>query len=379
MDKVPVTVLAGFLGAGKTTLLNYILGEQHGYRIAVIENEFGEELGMEATLLVADEAGATVQPQKKLAEFVELPNGCICCSIKDDFLAAMEALVAKRDRFDYVIVETTGLADPSSIASTFWVDDGLGIDMTLDAIVTVVDAKHLERHFQADSLKGGKANEAAMQLAFADRILLNKCDLITPQESDALVGVIRSVNQLAPLRRCERCEVDLAWLLNVRAFDPTKARELDAALRPLFEADGRDKMGVAALAERPGGFASSTRLDARRHDRSVCTVAVQENSALDPGAVERWLAELLWDQGEPEPAFGASAPTEFFRVKGVLSVFEDDRQWVVQGVHETFEVVESSHTWAAGAVRSSRLVAIGRNLDMEVLQTGLSSCVKSTK
>ena len=153
---MPVTVLTGFLGAGKTTLLNYILTGEHGYRIAVIENEFGEELGMEATLMVADKDGKTVQPQKALAEFVELPNGCICCSMKTDFLAAMEALVSKRDRFDYVLVETTGLADPSSIASTFWVDDGMEIDMMLDAIVTVIDAKHLERH-----LSTGDTTEAS--------------------------------------------------------------------------------------------------------------------------------------------------------------------------------------------------------------------------
>lgn len=172
-----MTVLTGFLGAGKTTLLNYILTAEHGYRIAVIENEFGEELGMEATLMVANADGETVQPQKRLAEFVELPNGCICCSIKcanclpmplalaalsdpartmdrTDFLAAMEALVAKRERFDYVLVETTGLADPSSIASTFWVDDGMEIDMTLDAIVTVIDAKHLDRHLSTVETPG---------------------------------------------------------------------------------------------------------------------------------------------------------------------------------------------------------------------------------
>lgn len=198
--KIPVTILTGFLGSGKTTLLNRILKENHGKKIAVIENEFGE-VGVDNELVIgADE------------EIFEMNNGCICCTVRGDLIRILGQLMRRKDRFDHIIVETTGLANPAPVAQTFWVDEELKEQMSLDAIVTVVDAKHVWQHIDTSS-------ECQEQIAFADVILLNKTDLVSPQELDTLEKKIKSMNIQAKVYRSKDAEIEMDMILNVQAFD----------------------------------------------------------------------------------------------------------------------------------------------------------------
>ena len=199
-SRIPVTVITGFLGAGKTTLLNNILTQHHGKRIAVIENEFGE-IGIDNALVIgADE------------EIFEMNNGCICCTVRGDLIRILNNLMKRRDRFDYILVETPGMADPGPVAQTFFVDEEIKENFRLDGIVTVIDARHVAQHL-------GDSEECQSQIAFADTILLNKTDLVTPEDLDALETRIRAMNHVAKLHRCQRAELPIEQILNIRAFD----------------------------------------------------------------------------------------------------------------------------------------------------------------
>jgi G3E family GTPase len=206
MSKIPVTVLTGFLGSGKTTLLNRILTEQHGKRIAVIENEFGE-IGIDQALVInADE------------EVFEMNNGCICCTVRGDLIRILAGLMKRRDKFDHVLVETTGMADPSPVAQTFFVDDEIGGNFALDGIVTLVDAKHVALHIE-------DSNECKEQIAFADVLVLNKTDLVTPAELDAVETRIRSMNAMATIKRSVQAAIPIPEVLDVGGFDLDRALE----------------------------------------------------------------------------------------------------------------------------------------------------------
>ena len=207
-DRVPVTVLTGFLGSGKTTLLNRILSEQHGKRIAVIENEFGE-VGVDHQIVIGAEE-----------EIFETANGCICCTVRGDLIRILGQLVKRRDKFDYVIVETTGLADPGPVAQTFFIDDDLREHFQLDAIITLVDAKHAERHLE-------EVRAASEQIAFADLVLLNKTDLVSEQDLARVERRIRAINRTAKLFRTQAATVPIDSVLNVGAFDLDRALAVD--------------------------------------------------------------------------------------------------------------------------------------------------------
>jgi G3E family GTPase len=206
--KLPVTVLTGFLGSGKTTLLNRILTENHGLRIAVIENEFGE-VGIDHELVInADE------------EIFEMNNGCICCTVRGDLIRIIGSLMKRRDQFDHILIETTGLADPGPVIQTFFVDDEMKDKLVLNAIVTLVDARHLPLHLDS-------SEEAVKQLAFADSILLNKTDLVTPAELDALEARIKAINGVAKLQRCHNATVPIASVLDIGGFNLDRAIGID--------------------------------------------------------------------------------------------------------------------------------------------------------
>ena len=208
-SRVPVTVLTGFLGSGKTTLLNRILTENHGKRIAVIENEFGE-IGIDHELVISSEE-----------EIFEMNNGCICCTVRGDLIRILGNLMKRRDKFDYIMIETTGLADPGPVAQTFFMDDEVQRQLALDGVVTLIDAKHILQHID-------ESDEAQEQIAFADVILLNKCDLVSTAELAALESRIRAMNGAAKIYRTENAQIEMERVLNVGGFDLNRALELDA-------------------------------------------------------------------------------------------------------------------------------------------------------
>ncbi|MEV7026629.1 GTP-binding protein [Kitasatospora sp. NPDC093558] len=321
--RVPVTVLTGFLGSGKTTLLNRILTEQHGLRIAVIENEFGEVGVDDALVLDAEE------------EIFEMNNGCICCTVRGDLIRILGALMRRRERFDRIVIETTGLADPAPVAQTFFMDDEISSQLRLDAIVTLVDAAHVLEHL-TEVKPQGIENEAVEQIAFADRIVLNKTDLATPEQIAEVTSHIRAINALVEIIPAQQAKVDLERVLDVHAFDLDRVLEGDPA------------------------FLTETE---HQHDTTVTSVGIDLKGELDEERLNSWLGQLLRTQG-----------ADIFRSKGILAIEGEDRQYIFQGVHMLLEG-ENGREWRPDETRRNKLVFIGRNLDRDALNAGFTSCL----
>ncbi|RLN45035.1 hypothetical protein BBJ28_00014643 [Nothophytophthora sp. Chile5] len=363
---IPVTILSGFLGAGKTTLLKYILTAQHGKRIAVIENEFGEEIGVES--LVAKDGG----DGEVFDDFYELSNGCVCCSVRDDLVNTLEKLLERRDRFDYILVETTGMADPGKVASIFWVDAELEGRIYLDGIVTLVDAPRLDFHLDHPDTQ----REAAAQLAYADRILLNKGDLV-PDKADrtTIEQRVSSVNGMASVRWTERARVELDDILHIKSFTTSRAAEVEQELHELLHHDGHESC------------------DEEHHNHATHTGGMQttcvtiRRGSLDLEKLERHLGELLWEQ--EENGAGTESGTDvlnrqkLFRVKGVVAIVNEPNKFILQAVHELFEVYPSEERWAVDELsndggeeaRCTQVVFIGLHLRKDELVAGLQGCV----
>ncbi|XP_044488058.1 COBW domain-containing protein 1 [Mangifera indica] len=339
---VGVTVITGFLGAGKSTLVNYILNVQHGKRIAVILNEFGEEIGVERAMINDGESGAVVE------EWVELANGCICCTVKHSLVQALEQLVEMKERLDHILLETTGLANPASLASILWLDDQLESSIRLDSIVTVVDAKNLL--FQINKYREVSSfPEAIHQIAFADVIILNKIDLVSPEASedalDKLEKEIHEINSLAHIIRSARCQVDLSKILNCRAYDATHVTHLQALLEEHQSVPSSDL-----------------------HDSGVRTLCICEQQAVDLDKVRLWLEEILWDK-----KYGM----DVYRCKGVLNIQKSDQLHILQAVREIYEVVPA-RKWRTDENRTNKIVFIGHYLSKDVLTNSFRTCVLST-
>ncbi|CAL9355162.1 CobW family GTP-binding protein [Streptomyces albus] len=325
--KIPVTVLTGFLGAGKTTLVNHILTAQHGRRIAVIENEFGDIPVDNALVISSDE------------EIFEMANGCcLCCTARSDLIDILRRL-RTRDRLDRVLIETSGMADPNPIAQTFFVDDEVAAHYALDAVVTLVDARHAGVHldaYEAGLGHAGPAHQVVDQIAFADRIVVNKTDLVTPEETEALTGRLRRINATAGISTSRHAAVDLDTVLGVAAFDLARASTADR--RWLEEDSGH------------------------WHDPDITSVSVELAGDLDRTALEEWLARL-----------GVARGPDLYRIKGILALAGEDRRCVLQGLHRLHEL-SGGAPWQRGEPRRSRLVLIGRGLDRAELEAGLRAC-----
>ena len=347
-DKLPVTVLTGYLGAGKTTLLNRILSEPHGKKYAVIVNEFGE-IGIDNDLVVgADE------------EVFEMNNGCICCTVRGDLVRILDGLMRRKGKFDAVIVETTGLADPAPVAQTFFIDENIGRKTRLDAVVTVADAKWLN-----DRLKD--APEAKNQIAFADVILINKTDLVSTEQLSEVEARIRGINPYAKVHRTERAQIPLNEVLGRNAFDLDRILDIE----PEFLADDHDGHDHhhghghdhhhdhghdPENAHRHGGLK-------HYHDEDMQSISLKSDKPLNPDKFFPWVQNLVQTEGP-----------NILRCKGILSLKDDEDRFVFQGVHM---ILDGNHQrpWGKDEKRDSRIVFIGRNLPEEKIRQGFASCI----
>ncbi len=358
-DKIPVTVLTGYLGAGKTTLLNRILTGDHGKRYAVIVNEFGE-IGIDNDLVVgADE------------DVFEMNNGCVCCTVRGDLIRVVAGLM-KRQRpgkpaFDAIIVETTGLADPGPVAQTFFVDEDVKAKTQLDSVTALVDAKHVMARLD-------DSKEAREQVAFADRIILNKVDLVTEDELVAVEARLRRLNPLAPITRATRADVPLDQVLGLGGFD--LGRILD--INPEFanpahgeaghvhdEHCGHDHHDHDHGHEGHGhdhGHDHALGARGHAHEDDIKGISLSLERPMDGAKFTAWLDRLLGEQGQ-----------NILRAKGIIDVHGEDRRLVFQAVHMILEG-DLQKPWGANERRWSRAVFIGRDLDEAALKAGFEAC-----
>jgi G3E family GTPase len=311
-QRVPVTILTGFLGAGKTTLLNRILTAEHGRRVAVIVNEFGE-VGIDHHLLISSDQ-----------EIVEMSNGCICCTVRGDLLRSLFQLLEHKSKFDTLMIETTGLADPAPVVQTFFIDERIKAEFQLNGVVAVVDSKHIFQQI-------GHSVEAKEQIAFADMVLLNKIDLINPEDLPELEYKIRNLNGAARICQTRNSDVEIGMVLDLRSLAlETKAQDHDPD---------------------------------HRHTEGISTVAITAPGDLDGLKLSQWFRELLAEFGQ-----------NIMRMKGILNLRKDPDQFVFQGVHLLFEG-RPGRAWAEEEERLNRLVFIGRDLDKEKITQGFLSCI----
>ncbi len=349
-DKIPVTVLTGYLGAGKTTLLNRILSEPHGKKYAVIVNEFGE-IGIDNDLVVGVDE-----------EVFEMNNGCICCTVRGDLVRILDGLMRRKGKFDAVIVETTGLADPAPVAQTFFVDENVGRKTRLDAVVTVADAKWLSERLK-------DAPEAKNQIAFADVILLNKTDLVSADELREVEGRIRAINPYAKLHRTERAQIPLAEVLDRKAFDLDRILDIEPEF--LETEDDHDHHHGHGHDHHDHDHGHHHHNDHKHrhgglkhyHDEDMQSVSLKSDKPLDPDKFFPWVQNLVQTEGP-----------NILRCKGILAFKNDDERFVFQGVHM---ILDGDHQrpWAKDEKRDSRIVFIGRNLPEEKIRQGFESCI----
>jgi len=330
-EKIPVTVLTGYLGAGKTTLLNRILSEPHGRKYAVIVNEFGE-IGIDNELVVgADE------------EVFEMNNGCICCTVRGDLIRIIEGLMKRKGKFDAIVVETTGLADPAPVAQTFFVDEDVRASARLDAVVTIADAKWLAARLR-------DAPEAKNQIAFADVIVVNKTDLVTPAELREVEARIRAINPYARLHRAQNCDVAIAEVLERRAFDLDRILNIEPEFLTIDDHDDHDHDDRALHGLK------------HYHDEDMQSIGARLEGDVDPDKFMPWINRLTQERGP-----------SILRCKGIVAFKGDPKRFVFQGVHMMLDG-EPQRDWKPDEKRESKVVFIGRDLDEDEIRRGFLAC-----
>ncbi|KAF2785682.1 cobW-domain-containing protein [Melanomma pulvis-pyrius CBS 109.77] len=362
VEKVPITIITGYLGAGKTTLLNYILTEQHGKKIAVILNEFGDTIDIEKQLTVSDADSTEAKP----IPFVPLANGCICCSVKDVGVAAIENLMEQRGGFDYILLETTGLADPGNIAPLFWLDDGLGSSIFLDGIVTLVDAKNVlksldEGYGDENATKdvgtehdhdehGPLLTTAHLQISHADVILINKVDLVSEQELSVVVERIRSINGLARIETTTKSQVPQLedFILDLHAYDEVTEADLK------FSSKGHSHIDPTI---------------------STSTITFPSITSSQIPKFDEFLRTMLWE--DTLPGNVTHARFEIHRLKGRISVV-DGKVLLIQGVRNVYDMNEAKGKGGESGQEEAKLVLIGRGVDQPAFRESLIATLASS-
>ncbi|XP_010539521.1 PREDICTED: COBW domain-containing protein 1 [Tarenaya hassleriana] len=363
-NRIPATIITGFLGSGKTTLLNHILTAEHGKRIAVIENEFGE-VDIDGSLVAAKAAGAE--------DIIMLNNGCLCCTVRGDLVRMISELVkTKKGNFDHIVIETTGLANPAPIIQTFYAEDEIFNDVKLDGVVTLVDAKHARLHLDEVKPKG-VVNEAVEQIAYADRIIVNKTDLVGEPEITSVVQRIKTINGMAHMKRTKFGKVDLDYVLGIGGFDLERIESTvnedekeDHECHDHHHHHDHDHKHDHQHHHEHGhehDHHNDHHSHDHTHDPGVSSVSLVCEGSLDLEKANMWLGTLLLDRSE-----------DIYRMKGLLSVHGMDERFVFQGVHDIFQG-SPDRLWGQDEPRINKIVFIGKNLNREELDNGFKACL----
>ena len=413
LSEVPVTILSGFLGAGKSTLVKYILtSPDHRKRIAVIENEYAgisrsekaalfgssahvEQESLAVESMIVQDVGE--ESKSKISDLIELPNGCICCTVKDNMVEALETLLEKKGSdIDYILIEASGMANPGPIASVFWLDEALESRLRLDGIVTMVDSKNIIKQLEETRLGfNGGGGEAEQQIAFADRIIVNKSDLVNEIEMEDVLAAIQSINPHSQLIKTSHSKIsDLSWILDTKCFDSDKTKATIESNIPETWMTPIDSIFCLPCDE----DTSRPPTENHFHTNSISTVVLVCRGSAYLKLVDSWLAEILWPNQDEQKVSNSINHSEsncfsIFRIKGILSVAYssetrepaivgasdrlDDRRYIVQAVNDLWEIHPASSTlnWTSSEERCCKIVLIGRNLDQAELEKGFKACM----
>jgi G3E family GTPase len=378
--RVPVTIISGFLGAGKTSLLRHVLTVMHGKRIAVIENEFADEIGIESLILKNGLAGPTADG------FYELQNGCLCCTTKDDLVIVLEKLIkrSKEQRFDAVLIETSGMANPGPVAATFWSDTGdLDAQLELDGIVTIVDAVNILKQLGTrTSISSGGKYEAEKQIGCADVILLNKTDLVSYEEIKKVEEILQGMNSAARIIHCQHSMVNLDLIMRLRAFDVTKwTSSMDNTILEKMNTE-KQLSSIQSFTCDQKEYPSHKHSESCIHDTSICTIVIRRTTPVDLKRITQWIGKLVWPNDDVVRDENKNIYPIIFRGKGVLCILDTSytttsdlaylpERYILQSVHEQFDIQPCEGIdgkWEKDVSIHSKIILIGKNLNKSKLE-----------